>query len=77
MEAILAGSDELLGSEGGRILALYFLENAVRGVVSDVRIVGIEGAAHDVEAKAGGERALVRHTGEDQPGRADGVGTKG
>ena len=73
---MLAGSDELLGGEGGRPLALSFLSNAARGVVRDVGIVGLEGAAHAVKADVGGERALVRRVGEDQSGRASGVGTK-
>ena len=77
MSSTLAGLDELLGSEGGCPLALSFLVNAVRGVVSDVRIVGLEGAAHAVKADASGKRALVRRVGEDQSRRAAGVGTKG
>ena len=66
-----------MGSEGGRLLALSFLANAVRGAVRDVRIVGLEGAAHAVKADADGERALVCCVGEDQTGRAAGVDTKG
>ena len=77
MAATLAGSDEMLGSKCGRPLALYFLANTVRGVVSDLRIVGLEGAAHAVEANARGERALVCRVREDQSGRSAGVGTKG
>ena len=75
--AVLAGSDELLGGEGGCPLELSFLSNVVRGVVSDVGIVGLEGAAHAVEANAGGKQALVHRVGEDQSGRAAGIGTKG
>ena len=71
------GSDELLGGEGGRPLVLSFPANAVRGVVIDIRVVGLEGAAHSVKADAGGERALVRRVGEDQSGQAAGIGTKG
>ena len=76
MSSTLAGSDEMLGSEGGCPLALSFLANAVCGVVSDVRIVILEGAAHAVKANAGGKRALVLQVGEDQSGRAAGVDTK-
>ena len=53
--ATLAVSDELLGIEGGCPLALSFLANALHGIVSDVRIVRLEGAANSVEADAGGE----------------------
>ena len=63
--AALANSDELLGGEGGRPLTLSFLSNDVHGIVRDVGIVGLEGAACAVKADAGGERALVRHDGED------------
>ena len=77
MAAALTGSDELLSDEGGGPLALSFLSNAVGGVVRNVGIVGLEGAAHSVKANAGGERALVRRVGEDQTGRAVGVGTEG
>ena len=75
--AALASLDELLGSKGGRPFALSFLSNAICGVVSNVGIVGLEGAAHYVEANADGKRALVHRVGEDQTGWAAGVGTKG
>ena len=67
----------MLGSEGGCPLALSFLANVVRGVVSNVRIVRLEGAAHAVEANVDGKQALVRRVGEDQPRRSAVVGTKG
>ena len=74
---MLAGSDELLGGEGGRPFALSFLSNHVRGIVSDVGIVGLEDAACDVKADAGDEQVLVRSVGEDQTGRGAVVVTKG
>ena len=75
--ASLAGSDELLCSKGGCPVALSFFANAVRSVVSNIRIAGLEGATHTVEADAGGKRVLVRCVGEDQSRQAAGVGTTG
>ena len=63
--------------EGGCPLALSFLANTISGVVSNVRIVRLEGSAHAVEASVGGKRLFVRCVREDQPGRAADVGTKG
>ena len=77
MAAALTGSDELLSDEGGGPLALSFFSNAVGGVVHDVGIIGLESAAHAVEADASGEQALVRRIGGDQTRRASGVGTRG
>ena len=51
--AALAGSDEMLGGKGGRPITLSFLSNAVCGVISNVGIIGLEGAAHSVEADTG------------------------
>ena len=65
-----------MGSEGGCRLALSFLAHAVSGVVGNVRIVRLEGDTHAVKADVGGKRALVCCVGEDQSGRAAGVGTK-
>ena len=76
MSSTLAGLDELLGSEGGCPLALSFLANTVCGVVSNVHIVRLEGAAHAAKADAGGKQALVRRIGEAESGRAAGVSTK-
>ena len=75
--ATLAGSDELLGSKGGCPLSLSFLAQAISGVIGDVWIVRLEGAAHAIKADVGGKRALLRRVGEDQSGRAAGVVTKG
>ena len=66
-----------MGGEGGGPLGLSFFLSALGGVVRDVWIVGVEGAARAVESDAGGEQALVRRVGEDQTGRAVGVGTEG
>ena len=77
MAAKIAGSDELLGSKGGCTLTLSFLAQAISGVVGDVKMVQLVGVAHSVKADVGGERALVSRIGEDQSGRAAGVGTKG
>ena len=77
MAATLAGSNELLGSKGGCTLALSFLTQAISGVVGDVRIVRLVGAAHSVKYDVGGKQALVFRLEEDQSGRAAGVGTKG
>ena len=65
-----------MGGKGGGPLALSFLLNDVGGVFRNVGIVGLEGAAHAVEADAGGDRALVRRVREDQSGWEAGVGTK-
>ena len=65
-----------MSSEGGCPLALSFLAHAVSGVVGNVRIVRLEGDTHAVKADVGGKRALVCRVGEDQSGRAAGVGTK-
>ena len=54
-----------------------FFSNAVSGIVRNVGIVGLEGAAHSVEDDAGSDRALVRRVGEDQTRWAARVGTKG
>ena len=66
-----------MGSKGGCPLTLSFLAHAISGIVGDICIVRIEGATHAVEADVGSERALARPVGEDQSGRAAGVGTKG
>ena len=73
---MLSGSDELFDSEGGCPLALSFLANAISGVVDNVRIVQLEGAANAIVANVGGKRALVRRIGEDQSLRAAGTGNK-
>ena len=44
-----------MGGEGGGPLGLSFFLNALGGVVRDVWIVGLEGAARAVESDAGGE----------------------
>ena len=51
--------------------------HAISGVVGDVHIVRLEGADHAVKSDVRGERALLRFVGEDQYGKAAGVGTKG
>ena len=66
-----------MGGKGGGQIALSFLSKTVGGVVWDVGILGLEGAAHAIKYEAGGERALVRRVGEDQTSQAAGVGTKG